>query len=195
MEINDNTIVITKDDGTSESWKIYFYYHNDERKKDFYFIYKEEDPDNLVVMSLSQSFLGRYQGIKGKLVSRSILYLFLFPAVSEGGGIHLLALLYSLIFLPFSLGFGLISFFGFLTLPPASLLMGYAKLLVVIINFLSKIDLVIPLGFMGDLLVFSYYLLLGLALYFWDSGLTFMRSKALFAMALAVSLNAMPKPL
>jgi len=143
-------------------------------------------------MSLSQSFLGRYQGIKGKLVSRSILYLFLFPAVSEGGGIHLLALLYSLIFLPFSLGFGLISFFGFLTLPPASLLMGYAKLLVVIINFLSKIDLVIPLGFMGDLLVFSYYLLLGLALYFWDSGLTFMRSMALFAMALAVSLNAMP---
>jgi hypothetical protein len=53
MEINDNTIVITKDDGTSESWKIYFYYHNDERKKDFYFIYKEDDPDNLVVMASS----------------------------------------------------------------------------------------------------------------------------------------------
>lgn len=51
IEIGDNTIVITKDDGSSEDWKIYFYYHNDERKKDFYFIYKESDPDNLVVMA------------------------------------------------------------------------------------------------------------------------------------------------
>jgi hypothetical protein len=51
LEITDNTIVITKDDGTTESWKIYFYYRNDERKKDFYFIYKENDPDNLVVMA------------------------------------------------------------------------------------------------------------------------------------------------
>lgn len=51
IEIGDNTIVITKDDGSSEDWKIYFYYHNDERKKDFYFIYKEGDPDNLVVMA------------------------------------------------------------------------------------------------------------------------------------------------
>jgi competence protein ComEC len=143
-------------------------------------------------MSLSQSFLARYQGMKGKLVSRSILYLFLFPAVSEGGGIHLLALVYSLVLLPFSLGFGLISFFGFLALPPIRLLMGYGKLLIAIVNFLSKIDIVIPLGFMGDLLIFSYYVLLGLSLYFWDSGLTFMRSVTLLAMALAVGLNAVP---
>jgi hypothetical protein len=51
LEINDNTIVITKDDGTSESWRIYFYYHNDERKKDFYLIYKDSDPDDLIVMA------------------------------------------------------------------------------------------------------------------------------------------------
>jgi len=51
FEISDNTIVITKDDGSNETWKILFYYHNDERNKDFYFIYKEEDPDNLVVMA------------------------------------------------------------------------------------------------------------------------------------------------
>ncbi|MCI2111346.1 MAG: hypothetical protein LKK13_03265 [Bacilli bacterium] len=51
LEINDNGIEITKDDGSVESWRIYFYYHNEERGKDFYFIYKEEDPDNLVVMA------------------------------------------------------------------------------------------------------------------------------------------------
>ena len=51
LEIKDNTIIITKEDGISEEWKIYFYYHVDERNKTFYFIYKEEDPDSLIVMS------------------------------------------------------------------------------------------------------------------------------------------------
>lgn len=51
LEITDNTILITKDDGTSEEWKIYFYYHVDERNKTYYFIYKEEDPDSLIVMA------------------------------------------------------------------------------------------------------------------------------------------------
>ena len=51
LEINDNTIVISKDDGTSEEWKIYFFYHVDERNKTYYFIYKEEDPDSLIVMA------------------------------------------------------------------------------------------------------------------------------------------------
>lgn len=51
LEIKDNTIVITKDDGTSEEWKIYFFYHMDERNKTYYFIYKEEDPDSLIVMA------------------------------------------------------------------------------------------------------------------------------------------------
>ncbi len=51
LEINDNTIIITKDDGSNEEWKIYFYYHIDERNKTYYFIYKEEDPDSLIVMA------------------------------------------------------------------------------------------------------------------------------------------------
>jgi hypothetical protein len=55
LDITDNTIVITKEDGSTETWRIYFYYHNDERKKDFYFIYKENDPDNLVVMASPDS--------------------------------------------------------------------------------------------------------------------------------------------
>lgn len=53
LEINDNTIIITKDDATSEEWKIYFYYHVDERNKTYYFIYKDEDPDSLIVMASS----------------------------------------------------------------------------------------------------------------------------------------------
>ncbi|MCH3910167.1 MAG: hypothetical protein LKF75_04400 [Bacilli bacterium] len=51
IEINDNSIAITKEDGTVENWKIYFYYHNPERKKDYYLIYNENDPDSLLVMS------------------------------------------------------------------------------------------------------------------------------------------------
>lgn len=51
LEITDNTVIVTKDDGLSEEWKLYFYFHNDERGKDFYFLYKEEDPDSLIVMS------------------------------------------------------------------------------------------------------------------------------------------------
>jgi len=51
FEIQDNTIQITKEDGTTESWRIYFYYHNDTRKKDFYLIYQDADPDSLIVMA------------------------------------------------------------------------------------------------------------------------------------------------
>lgn len=51
LEINDNTVIITKEDGTEDAWKLLFYYHNEERGKDYYFLYKEDDPDALIVMS------------------------------------------------------------------------------------------------------------------------------------------------
>ena len=51
FEIQDNTILITKEDGSTEPWKILFYYHNPERGKDYYLIYQEQDPDSLLVMS------------------------------------------------------------------------------------------------------------------------------------------------
>jgi hypothetical protein len=54
IDIQDNTILITKEDGTTDTWRIYFYYHNPERNKDFYFIFKDEDPDSLIVMSSSE---------------------------------------------------------------------------------------------------------------------------------------------
>jgi uncharacterized protein YrzB (UPF0473 family) len=51
FDIQDNTITITKEDGTTEAWRIYFYYHNDTRKKDYYLIYQDGDPDSLIVMA------------------------------------------------------------------------------------------------------------------------------------------------
>lgn len=53
LEINDNTVVITKDNGEEDVWKLYFYYENKERGKTYYFLFKEEDPDSLIVMSTS----------------------------------------------------------------------------------------------------------------------------------------------
>lgn len=51
IDIKDNAIEITKEDGTKETWKILFYYHNDERGKDYYLIFQDSDPDSLLVMS------------------------------------------------------------------------------------------------------------------------------------------------
>ena len=53
MEINDNEIVLTKENGEKEVAKILFYFHNDQRGKDYYFLYKEENPDDVLVMSSS----------------------------------------------------------------------------------------------------------------------------------------------
>ncbi len=53
LEINDNTILIKDEDGTEEEWKILFYYVNEERGKTYYLIYKEDDPDSLLVMGTS----------------------------------------------------------------------------------------------------------------------------------------------
>lgn len=51
IEIKDNTLIITRDDGTEDFWKILFYYHNDERKRDYYLLFKDSDPDSLIVMA------------------------------------------------------------------------------------------------------------------------------------------------
>lgn len=53
MEINDNEIVLTNENGEKEVAKILFYFHNDQRGKDYYFLYKEENPDDVIVMSSS----------------------------------------------------------------------------------------------------------------------------------------------
>ena len=53
MEINDNEIVLTKENGEKEVAKILFYFHNDQRGKDYYFLYREENPDDVIVMSSS----------------------------------------------------------------------------------------------------------------------------------------------
>ena len=53
MEINDNEIVLTKENGEKEVAKILFYFHNDQRGKDYYFLFKEENPDDVIVMSSS----------------------------------------------------------------------------------------------------------------------------------------------
>ena len=50
-EINDNSIIITDEEGKEDAWKILFYYENPERKKTFYFIYKDESPDDLLVVT------------------------------------------------------------------------------------------------------------------------------------------------
>lgn len=53
MEIEGNTIILTREDGTEMQAKILFYYHNDDRAKDYYFLYKEESPDDVIVMGSS----------------------------------------------------------------------------------------------------------------------------------------------
>lgn len=49
----DNTITITHESGEEEAFKILFYYTNPERKKDFFFIYKDEKPEDVIVMGSS----------------------------------------------------------------------------------------------------------------------------------------------
>ena len=53
MEITDNTMEITREDGVVDTYKILFYFHNEERGKDFSFLYREDDEDNLIVMASS----------------------------------------------------------------------------------------------------------------------------------------------
>ena len=53
IEINDDEMLITKEDGTVDHAKILFWYTNPERKKDFYFLYHESDPDSIIVMASS----------------------------------------------------------------------------------------------------------------------------------------------
>lgn len=145
-----------------------------------------------ITMSLSQSLLSRYRGRKKSLASKKLLFSFLFPSLVSGGAIHLLSFVYASILLPFTLGFLLIAFFGFLTLPPVRLLTGYALAISSFLGFLAKIDVVIPLGSLSELFVYAYYLCYYVALYFSDCGLAFSRNAVVASLALAATLNAMP---
>lgn len=49
--INDDDIVITDENGNEQLCKILFYFHNDNRNKDYYFIFKQKDPDSVIVLS------------------------------------------------------------------------------------------------------------------------------------------------
>lgn len=49
--INGDDIVITDENGNEQLCKILFYFHNDNRNKDYYFIFKQEDPDSVIVLS------------------------------------------------------------------------------------------------------------------------------------------------
>ncbi len=51
IEIKDDEILLSKEDGSEEVAKILFYFHNDIRMKDYYFLYKEENPEEVIVMS------------------------------------------------------------------------------------------------------------------------------------------------
>ena len=53
IEIKDNEILLTKEDGSEEVAKILFYFHNDQRGKDYYFLYKDSNPDEVIVMGSS----------------------------------------------------------------------------------------------------------------------------------------------
>ena len=52
MEENEtNEITITTDDGTEELFKVLFFYDNPERdNKRFYFLYREETPEDVIVL-------------------------------------------------------------------------------------------------------------------------------------------------
>ena len=51
IETKDDEILLTKEDGSEEVAKILFYFHNDQRGKDYYFLYKETNPEEVIVMS------------------------------------------------------------------------------------------------------------------------------------------------
>lgn len=53
MEIKNDEMLITDESGEEIIFKILFYFHNDERAKDYYFLYKEEDPENVIVLASS----------------------------------------------------------------------------------------------------------------------------------------------
>ncbi len=47
---DDNDMIITDENGDEQLLKILFYFHNDQRGKDYYFLYKEDNPEEVIVM-------------------------------------------------------------------------------------------------------------------------------------------------
>jgi competence protein ComEC len=145
-----------------------------------------------IAMSLSRGLLRRHPGRKGRLGGRALLYALLLPSLVSSGGLHLLSFAYALLLLPFSLTFSLVAFFGFLTLPPVSFLNGFSALFVRMVAFFEEIDVVVPLGPSSEAVIALYYLLLALALFLSDCGLTRMRSIVAMILSLLLVVNAAP---
>lgn len=50
----DSKLRIQKEDGTEEEFNILFTYHNDNRNKDYVLLYKEENPDDVLLFEYNE---------------------------------------------------------------------------------------------------------------------------------------------
>ena len=51
MELDDNKMVITDEDGNEHLVEILFTYHSDERNKDYVVFYEDEESNDVIAMS------------------------------------------------------------------------------------------------------------------------------------------------
>jgi competence protein ComEC len=144
-------------------------------------------------MSFSSSLLNSYAGYKKKIASRILLFSFLLPLYISRASLHLLAPLYSFIFLPLIVPFGLLSWISFLSIPFLSVLNGYAGGITSFVHFLSIGDLPLPLfGVYDEISIFLYYLCLFIFLYLSEIGFFSWRKKLALILGLVCAINAMP---
>ena len=54
VELDDNKMIITDEDGNEHVVTILFTYHHDERNKDYVLFLEEDDDDNVIAMSYTE---------------------------------------------------------------------------------------------------------------------------------------------
>jgi competence protein ComEC len=142
--------------------------------------------------SLSQGWLLRFEKKKRKKISFFLHSLLIFPLIVDKSAIHLFAFAYSFLFLPMAYPFAFLSFASFLTLPFTRLLNGYAGLIRQIVGFFARFDVVLGIGPWGPAGIMAFYLFLGAALFFFDSGLAPLARRLVVLLIALLAINASP---
>lgn len=143
-------------------------------------------------MSINKDHLLFPKNYQKKIMSFLSLTVFLLPLFNIRGELKLLAPFFSFIFMPISYSFSAISFISFLSVPNVSLLEGYAKFILMFLDFLEKIELSVPLGDFSSLVVFIYYLSIFCSIYFEDLGLTNVKKYFQFLGVLSLTIPSLP---
>lgn len=145
-----------------------------------------------LALGLSGEYLRKFPGKNKEIATSLFVLIFLLPVLVSGNAVHLFSGLYSLLLLPLVGPFAFLGGVSFVTTPLIRVLNGYAGFLSNVVDSLTRADFQIPLGDVGEPLIFIYYGAFCLYMNANEIGWGSLKKALLASLGCLIALNVVP---